>query len=58
MYNKGFTKHTERELLAECSNCIGDLLEELNNTHAEERPKACTLLDELNIRSKKTYVHD
>lgn len=46
----GFEKHTDKELLAECWNCIGDLLEELGLTSDNENaqyPKVIALLDEL-----------
>jgi len=46
----GFEKHTDKELLNECWLCIGDLLEELANAYAEERPKACALLAEITKR--------
>ena len=47
-----FEKHTDKELLAECWNCIGDLRKELELTNGENIPyhKAIALLDEIDNR--------
>lgn len=50
----GYEKHTDKELLSECRNCIGDLLNELGpvTIHLQGHLKARALRDELLKRVK------
>lgn len=54
-----YEKHTNKELLSECRNCIGDLLNEIAILTKQERPQVIALRDEIGKRTKGiTFITD